>query len=70
MIYRKDADLVGATVLFQEGLKLRPALVEISPVVTGKAQAVDNGIEGVSILQGIDIGMKHAMLRAFFDVFG
>ena len=70
MIHRKQTNLVGATVLFQEGLKLRPTLVEISPEVSVEAQAINNSVEGLSMLQRINIRMKCAMFRAIFDVFG
>ncbi|MNH35799.1 hypothetical protein D3C79_965170 [compost metagenome] len=70
MIYRKDADLIGTAMLLQELLKLRPAFILISPEVSGEAQAVDNGVERLSMFQGVDIGMKHARFRAVFDVTG
>ncbi|RCE16962.1 hypothetical protein C6B42_13725 [Aeromonas caviae] len=60
MIYRKGANLLGTTVLFEESLKLRPAFILISPKVSGEAQAIDNSVERLSMFQGVSIGMKYA----------
>lgn len=70
MIDRKDADPAGAAMSFEEALEFRPGFLLKGAKVPGKAEAIDNGCQALSMFDWIGFRIGNPVFCARLDIVG